>query len=116
MPLATGTKLRVTSLERTLIDATVRPGYAGGVAGVLEAYRRARGQVRVQNLIDTLQELDYIYPYHQAIGFYMEWAGFTAKQFAPLKAIEMNWDFYLAHGLKNPVFNRDWRIHHPKTL
>jgi hypothetical protein len=36
MPLASGAKVRVTSLERTLIDATVRPGYVGGVASVLE--------------------------------------------------------------------------------
>jgi hypothetical protein len=116
MPLATGTKLRVTSLERTLIDATVRPGYAGGTTGVLEGYRRARGHVSVQKIIDTLRKLDHVYPYHQAMGFYMERAGFTAKQLAPLKAMGMNWDFYLTHGLRNPVFNRNWRIHHQKSL
>ena len=116
MPLATGTKVRVTTLERTLIDATVRPGYAGGVASVLEAYRRAHGLVSVPKLVDTLKELDHVYPFHQAIGFYMERAGFVAKQLALLKALGTNWDFYLAHGLRNPVFNREWRIHHPKNL
>lgn len=69
MPLATGAKVRVTSLERTLLDATVRPGYAGGVANVLEAYRRAREDLNVSRLINTLGELDHVYPYHQAIGF-----------------------------------------------
>jgi hypothetical protein len=116
IPLATGTKVRVTTLERTLIDATVRPGYAGDVASVLEAYRRAHGQFSVPKLVDTLKELDHVYPFHQAIGFYMERAGFVAKQLALLKALGTNWDFYLAHGLRNPVFNREWRIHHPKNL
>ena len=37
--------IRVTSIERTLIDITVRPTYAGGVHAVLEAYRRAHGKV-----------------------------------------------------------------------
>ena len=77
----------MTSLERTLIDATVRPGYAGGVATVLEAYRRASEALTVSRLIDTLRKLDYVYPYHQAIGFYMERAGFPTKQLAPLKAL-----------------------------
>jgi hypothetical protein len=39
-----GTKLRVTGLERTLIDLAVRPSYAGGVFQVLEAYRGAKSR------------------------------------------------------------------------
>lgn len=83
--LATGAKVRVTSLERTLIDATVRPGYAGGVASVLEAYRRAREEISVSRLIDTLRKLDHVYPYHQAIGFYMERAGFPPNNLHRLR-------------------------------
>lgn len=116
MPLATGAKVRVTSLERTLIDATVRPGYAGGVASVLEAYRRAREELTVSRLVDTLRKLDHVYPYHQAIGFYMERAGFPTKQLASLKNLGTTWDFYLAHSIRNPAFNHHWRIHHPKDL
>jgi predicted transcriptional regulator of viral defense system len=116
MSVPTGAKVRVTSLERTLIDATVRPGYAGGVATVLEAYRRAREAITVSRLIDTLRKLDHVHPYHQAIGFYMERAGFPAKQLAPLKALGTEWDFYLAHSIRNSAFNHQWRIHHPKDM
>jgi hypothetical protein len=116
MPLTLGAKVRVTSLERTLIDATVRPGYAGGVESVLEAYRRAREWLRVSTVIDILTKLDYVYPYHQAIGLYLERAGLSAKSLAPLKALGLDWDFYLAHDMCNPIFNRNWRIHHPKGL
>ena len=64
--------LRFTNLERTLIDAAVRPVYAGGVFEVRKAYQLAKEKVSVNRLAALLQKLNYIYPYHQAIGFYLE--------------------------------------------
>jgi hypothetical protein len=31
----------------------------------------------------------------------------SAKLLSPLKALGMNWDFYLAHNIRNPVINRE---------
>ena len=39
-------RVRFTNIERTLIDMTVRPIYAGGVFEVLKAYRLARERVQ----------------------------------------------------------------------
>jgi len=108
-----GEPLMVTKLERTLIDVTVRPSYAGGVYQVLEAYRAAKDRVSVGVLLSTLKKLNYLYPYHQAIGFYMERAGYSEQALGRMEELGMGLDFYLAHGLPNRAYSKRWRLHHP---
>jgi len=90
-----GVTHRVTSLERTLTDIAVRPAYAGGVFQVLEAYRASAARLSVTRMVAVLERLDYVYPYHQVIGFYLEKAGLPSEQTAPLRNMDLRWDFYL---------------------
>ena len=115
MPGEHGQQIRVTGVERTLIDAAVRPFYSGGVFEVLEAYRRARKTVNVALLAELLKRLDYIYPYHQAIGLYMEKAGcYSTGEMASMEAFGLQYDFYLTHQMKKPEHSSRWRIYFPQ--
>ena len=73
-------RLQVTNLERTLIDIVVRPAYAAGIIEVIKAYRAAKDRMSVNKLLEILKKLDYVYPYHQAIGFLMQQAGYPQEK------------------------------------
>jgi hypothetical protein len=109
-------KLRATNLERTLIDIAVRPTYSGGIFQVLEAYRAANDRVSTNRLLATLKKLDYVYPYHQAIGFLMDRAGYDEKRYSILHKIGLKHDFYLTHGLVEPKYSNKWRIFYPGSF
>lgn len=111
-----GPVVRVTNLERTLIDSVVRPACAGGVAQVLAAFRVARQRTTAEKLIAVLRALDYAYPYHQAVGFYMERAGFPFRQLSSIRKLGIDFDFYLAHGMKDAAYDARWQIHYPPDL
>jgi predicted transcriptional regulator of viral defense system len=110
-------KVRATNVERTLIDIAVRPSYSGGVYEVLKAYRRASERVSINKLVSMLTKLDYTYPYHQAIGFYLEKTGvYRESQIRLLEKLNMEFDFYLTHQMKDPEYSKKWKIYYPKGL
>ena len=112
-----GEKLDVTRLERTLIDIAVRPAYAGGVIQILEAFAGAKERISVNTLIATLKKLDYVYPYHQAIGFYLERAGYPESQWSKLMKLGMSFKFYLTHDLPiDKKFDATWQLYYPSFL
>jgi predicted transcriptional regulator of viral defense system len=108
--------LRFTNLERALIDATVRPVYAGGVFEVRKAYELAKERVSVNRLTAMLQKLNYTYPYHQSIGFYLERAGYKTELLNLLRRFPMDFDFYLAHDMGRTDYVKEWRLYVPKDF
>src|SRR6476659_7160355 len=93
-------------VARTLVDIAVRPGYAGGARRVLDAYRSALARNDAGMLIDELPEsltaLSHVYPYHQAVGFYVEKAGADETVTAPLRARGLAYAFYLDYAMESP--------------
>jgi hypothetical protein len=109
-------KVRVTGLERTLIDVTVRPFYAGGVFEVSKAFENAKGndELSVNRMGALLHHLAFGYPYHQAIGFYLERAGYRGTLVDIFRRMPQERDFYLTHQMGETEYVKDWRLHIPK--
>ncbi len=108
----------VTDLERTLVDIAVRPAYAGGVNNIIKAYQLAQPKVSIQKLADTIRNLQYVYPYYQSIGFYLDNSGVYSEQdvqyfldFGPFQ-----YDFYLEYKMLNPNYSEKWKLYYPNSL
>ena len=100
LPGPQGETLSLTGLERTLIDIVVRPEYSGGPYQILQAYKSAKSRMSVNALIATLTKLDYVYPFHQAIGFYMQRAEYEGERLERIRRMPRNYNFYLVHGMR----------------
>ena len=106
--------VRVTNIERTLIDIVTRPVYAGGVFEVLKAFELAKDQVSANALAAMLSKIQHTYPYHQAIGFYMERAGYKSKALDLMRKFPMEFDFYLTNGIGQKDYIKEWKLFIPK--
>lgn len=108
--------VRVTNLERTLIDITVRPIYAGGVFEVAKAFELAKGSVSINKLVAMLRKLDFAYPYHQAVGYYLARAGYKPSQIELVRRLPIEHDFYLMHDMRETSYVEQWRLFVPNGL
>lgn len=108
--------LRVTSLERTLIDCTVRPQYAGGIQAVAALLPRAHEQISPAEIVRLLANTKYAYPYHQSIGFLLERAGMPSRALEPLRRLPRRFKFYLDYRMKHPAYDAGWQIYYPSDM
>jgi len=107
----------LTSIERTLIDLTVRPTYGLGAANILEIYEKAIPTLHMDNIFALLEILAYRYPYHQSIGFYLSQAGYSnQKELNRLRKMGMKHAFYLDYEMTDPVYSDEWNIYFPQAL
>lgn len=112
-----GEALQTTNIFRTLVDMTVRPAYVpGGVVEIARMFATVRNRVSGEQLFGTLNQMNYVYPYHQSIGFFMVRAGFDVAELEHFRHPGLKFDFYLTHGMQSPVFDSDWRIYYPASL
>lgn len=109
-----GLPIRYTDLERTMIDIVTRPFYAGGVAEVAKAFENAKDKLAVNKMSAMLKKMGFGYPYHQAIGYYLERAGYKASLVDIFRRQPMVRDFYLTHGLEKTTYCREWRLYTPE--
>ena len=66
-----------------------------------------------------LKNLSYAYPYHQAIGFYLERSGaYKESSIKIFRNINKEYDLYLTYQMedKDMVYSKEWRLYYPKGL
>jgi predicted transcriptional regulator of viral defense system len=107
-----------TSLERTLIDITVRPNYAGGAFAVLEAFKKAVEQYSISSnkFMSIYESIPFIYPYQQAIGFYLERTGYKGALLELLNKSISPFKFYLDYQMQEKNYDEKWRIWYPSGM
>lgn len=107
----------VANLERTLIDCIVRPSYGYSPKTMIEVFKLANEKISIDLLLTYLDELNYTYPYHQATGFYLDYAGvYPKKDIDKFLGKVSEYNFYLDYGMTDTKFSEKWKIYYPLSL
>jgi hypothetical protein len=80
---------------------------------VAKAFELAKERASVNKLVATLRKLNFAYPYHQAIGYYLERAGYKSSQIDLVRRLPVEHEFYLTHDMGETRYVKEWRLFVP---
>lgn len=104
-----------SSIERALIESTIRPLYAGGIDTLVQAYMNSKNICDVVKMKYLLEIMNFTYPYTQVIGFLLDYCEYN-KKYINLFIEDQNFDMYMEYNMKNPRYSKKWRLYYPNFL
>lgn len=104
--------------ERLLIESLINYQYFGGADIVWEAGITKSSNLDLDLLLIIYKEMELIYPYANAIGYWLESAGVGSKYLSKwLKLVNNDLQFHLFLGDKERrIFNQKWNLFIPKRF
>ncbi len=111
--------IRVTSLEKTIVDCIDEINFSGGIEEVLNALEQIK-YLKEEKLIEVLNDSDKTFLY-QKVGYlleiYNDQLNLSEDFFNQCKSHLTNKTNYLMKGeFKNAVLNKDWHLIVPKNI
>jgi predicted transcriptional regulator of viral defense system len=106
-----GYPIRVTDVDRTLIDAIDTPAWCGGILNVMESWKSARERINVVRLIDYVDRLGRAL-LRQRVGYLLETLGLSHptlniwKQ-ASVRGGSMKLDGSMPYS---PIYSAEWNL------
>lgn len=108
---------QLATVENTLLQAAMRPDYCGGLANVVEAYRRAKDVVSTNRLRTLIRAAGYAYPYAQSVGFLMARTGYGERSLALMRSLVTDLSFFLVRGERTSMgFDPTWNLYYPPLI
>jgi len=115
--------VRVSGLERSLMESIIRPNYSGGLENVMDAFENGKEiPISLNKLSALFIKGEYIYPYLNAVLFFAKETGYNTD----ILKNKMNTDYYkynseniilpLDHQLIEPQIDSIARVYYPKKL
>ena len=74
----------------------------------------AKNVIDVDKLVYYYNQMHYIYPYHQALGFYLEKAGYEKQALVPFLKMKQVHKFYLTYNMRFTEFDPRWNLFYPR--
>lgn len=102
----------ISSINRVFVELMVNIQYFKDENYLIEIIKPLKEKFNINKIYSIIEKFDYIYPYFQLAGYYLEKIGFDKGELMIFKNRVTPIKFYTQKMLENKKFNEYWNIYH----
>lgn len=101
---------RVSSINRAFIEIISNIHYFISPNNVINEFKIIKNKLDIDEILKIIEKFDFVYPYYQLAGYYLEEIGFTKNELFKFYSKKSDLIFYTIKNKKKYEFNEYWNI------
>lgn len=101
---------RVSSINRAFIEIISNIHYFISPNNVINEFKIIKNKLDIDEILKIIEKFDFVYPYYQLAGYYLEEIGFTKNELFKFYSKKSDLIFYTVKNKEKYEFNEYWNI------
>ena len=103
--------IKVSSVSRALVEMVVNVQYFRNTKELISVFKKIKSNIDIDEVFDIVEKFDFIYPYHQSIGYILEKIGFKREKLYKFKECVSKLNFYTDKKQDNYKYIAYWKMY-----
>ena len=103
---------KVSSVNRAFVEMISNVQYLQSSEVIIEVFMKIKKKLNLDTIYNIIDKFDFIYPYFQLAGFYLEKIGFSKAELEKFYAKTSEHNFYTQKNKNHYVFDEYWKVYY----
>jgi len=101
---------RVSSINRAFVEIISNIHYFISPNNIINEFKIIKNKLDIDEILKIIEKFDFVYPYYQLAGYYLEEIGFTKNELFKFYSKKSDLIFYTVKNKEKYEFNEYWNI------
>lgn len=102
---------RVSSINRAFVEMITNIHYFQSSQNLIQVFKNIKNSLDIDKIYTIIEKFDFIYPYFQLAGFYLEKIGFSKTELSKFYDKRSQLRFYTEKNKNHYEFDEYWNIY-----
>jgi len=107
--------VRHSSINRAFVEMIVNVQYFKDSLHIIDTFKPLKSKLDPDTVFEVVKRFDFIYPYFQCVGFYLEQIGFNKSELEKFKSKVGELKFYTDKKKDSYLYDEYWRMYYFDT-
>jgi len=103
---------RVSSVNRAFVEMITNVQYLQSSETIIEVFTKIKEKLNLDTIYTIIEKFDFIYPYFQLAGFYLEQIGFLKAELVKFYDKKSKLNFYTQKNKNHYEFDEYWKVYY----